>query len=257
MLTATQSAEFEERGFVRIPRAFSREEAAAMSERVWRWLERSYGIARADSATWKGIAPTGLQGLKRERVFDAIGSPATCAALDALLGAGRWQKPRDWGGFLVSFPSEGGWSVPSRVWHTDFGFDGPLERPFGALVFSYLSDVPARGGGTLVVEGSHRVIKRFLADHPRAARQKMKNVRLALCASDPWLRELCAKERDPACGERFMRESAVVADVPVRVVELAGEAGDLVIGHNWLLHAAAPNCGSAPRLMRVQRVQAA
>jgi hypothetical protein len=53
-----------------------------------------------------------------------------------------------------------------------------------------------------------------------------------------------------------MRAGAVVADVRVRVVELAGEAGDLVIGHNWLLHAGAPNCGSRPRIMRVQRVQA-
>jgi len=257
MLTATQCAEFEERGFVRIPRAFSREQAAAMEERVWRWLERSYGVSRADPATWKGIAPTGLQGLRRQAVFDAIGSPLTCAALDALLGAERWRRPREWGGFLVTFPSEGGWNVPSRVWHTDFGFRGPLERPFGALVFSFLSDVPPGGGGTVVVEGSHRVIRSFLADHPRAAQSNMKNVRLALYASDPWLRALTSDEDDPARSERLLRGGAVVAGVPVRVVELSGEAGEIVIGHNWLLHAGAPNCGSAPRIMRVQRVHGA
>ena len=43
----------------------------------------------------------------------------------------------------------------------------------------------------------------------------------------------------------------------MRVVELTGEAGDVVIGHPWLLHAGAPNCGAAPRLMRVQRVRLA
>jgi hypothetical protein len=43
----------------------------------------------------------------------------------------------------------------------------------------------------------------------------------------------------------------------VRVVELAAGAGDVVIGHPWLLHAGAPNCGAAPRIMRVQRVRLA
>jgi hypothetical protein len=54
-----------------------------------------------------------------------------------------------------------------------------------------------------------------------------------------------------------MRRGAVVEGVPVRVAELAGEAGDVVIGHPWLLHCGAPNCGPAPRLMRVQRVRLA
>jgi hypothetical protein len=257
MLTASQRAEFEAKGFVRIPAAFSREAAAAMEARVWEWLERRYALSRADPATWSVSAPTGLQGLKRQAVFEAIGSETTCAALDALLGPGGWKRPRDWGGFLVNFPSAGPWCVPSRVWHTDFGFRGPPDRPFGALVFSFLSDVSPGAGGTLVVEGSHRVIRQFLAEHPRAAHTKMKGVRLALMQNDPWLASLARREEGPARVERLMREGAVVAGVPVRVVELSGEAGDLVIGHNWLLHAGAPNCGSRPRIMRVQRVAAA
>jgi Phytanoyl-CoA dioxygenase (PhyH) len=255
MLTAAQHAEFEERGFVRIPGAFSREQAAAMESRVWGWLERTYALSRTDPATWKGLAPTGLQGLKRQAVFDAIGSDATCAALDALLGPGGWKRPRDWGGFLVNFPSAGPWRVPSRVWHTDFAFQAPHDRVFGALVLSFLSDVPPGAGGTTVVEGSHRVIRRFLEAHPRAAQSKMKNVRLALCASDPWLKALTSDAEDPGRDER-LRHGAVVSGVRVRVAEVAGEAGDLVIGHPWLLHAGAPNCGSAPRIMRVQRVRA-
>lgn len=257
MLTADQRAEFEEKGFVRIPGAFSREQAAAMEARVWAWLERKYSVSRTDPATWTVSAPTGLQGLKRQHVFEAIGGEATCAALDGLLGAGRWKRPRDWGGFLVNFPSAGPWSVPRRVWHTDFGFQGPLDRPFGALLFSFLSDVPPGAGGTVVVEGSHHVIRQFLVEHPRASQSKMKNVRLALVQSDPWLAALASEEEDPARVERLMRDGAAVAGVRVRVAELTGEAGDLVIGHNWLLHAGAPNCGSRPRIMRVQRVSTA
>lgn len=228
-----------------------------MESRVWSWLARKYGVERDDPATWAVANPTGLQGLKSHAVFDAIGGETLCAALDALVGPGRWQRPREWGGFLVNFPSAGPWCVPSRVWHTDFDFRGPADPPSGALVFSYLSDVPAGAGGTLAVAGSHRVIERFVATRPSAGREPMKTTRTAFMASDPWLRELAEQDHAPDRTERLTRPGAVVAGVPVRVVELTGEAGDVVIGHPWLLHAGAPNCGAAPRFMRVQRVRLA
>ena len=228
-----------------------------MEARVWAWLERKYGIGRDEPSTWAVTTPTGLQGMKSHAVFAAIGGAPLRAALDALLGAGRWAAPRDWGSFLVTFPSAEPWRLPSRVWHTDFDYRGPADPPQGALVFSYLSDVPPGAGGTLAVEGSHRVIERFVAARPSAGREKMKITRTALLASDPWLRELAASEAAPGRAERLMRPGAVVAGVPVRVVELAGEAGDVVIGHPWLLHCGAPNAGAAPRLMRVLRVRPA
>lgn len=246
---------FAEQGFVRVPGAFPRAAAAEMEARVWRWLAKKHGARRDDPASWPRVQVHGLQGLKREAVFDAIGSAALTAALDALVGAGRWERPRDWGQFLVSFPSGGPWAVPSHVWHTDFAYRGPADPPQGALVFAYLSDVPPGSGGTLAVEGSQRVIERFVAGRASAGREPMKTTRLALMASDPWLRELVAEEHAADRTERLMGARAVVAGVPVRVVELAGEAGDVVIGHPWLLHCPAPNCGSAPRLMRVQRVR--
>ena len=190
-------------------------------------------------------------------MFDAIGGAVLSAALDALVGAGRWQRPRDWGGFLVNFPSGGRWTVPSRVWHTDFDFCGPAEPPRGALVFSFLSDVPPGAGGTLAVAGSHRLIQRFVEARPSAGREKMKTTRTVFLASDPWLRELTAEEHERDRAERLMQPGALVGGMPVRVVELTGEAGDVVIGHPWLLHAGAPNSGAAPRLMRVQRVRLA
>ena len=228
-----------------------------MESRVWRWLEKKYGARREDPASWAEAAAAvyGMQGMRREAVFDAIGSAALGGALDAIVGAGRWQRPRDWGQFLVNFPSGGRWTVPSRVWHTDFDFRGPADPPSGALVFSFLSDVPAGAGGTLVVAGSHRLIARFVAARPSAGREKMKVTRTTFLASEPWLRELTGPDSEGR-SERLMQES-LVAGVPLRVVELTGEAGDVMIGHPWLLHAGAPNCGAAPRLMRVQRVRLA
>ena len=38
--------------------------------------------------------------------------------------------------------------------------------------------------------------------------------------------------------------------IPVRVVELTGRPGDVVLTHPWTLHHAAPNTASYPRMMR-------
>jgi hypothetical protein len=256
MLTAEQIAEFEARGFVRIPGAFPREEAKGIEARVWRWLEKKRGVSAAAPGSWPAGQAWGLQEL-RSLGTNVIGSAATCEAIDSLLGAGRWKRPRDWGSFLITFPSPGAWRVPHRVWHTDFDYVGSLERPIGVLIFSFVSDVPPGAGGTAVVEGSPRLVARFLAARPRATFKKMRNLRTALFASEPWLAELSSEDEDPQRNDRLMREGAVIDGLRVRVVELAAEAGDLVIGHPWLLHAGAPNCGSHPRMMRVQRISLA
>ena len=57
---------------------------------------------------------------------------------------------------------------------------------------------------------------------------------------------LSSREDAATRSARLMQEGAVVGGVPVRVVELSGEAGDLVIGDNWLLHAGAPTLEPAP-----------
>jgi hypothetical protein len=255
MLTPRQREHFAERGFVRLPGVFSRDAAAAMERRVWEWLERHHGVRRDDPTSWTLAQPTGLQPLRRQAVFDPNGGALLLEALDELLGAGCWKRPREWGGFLVSFPSAG--ATRARApWHTDFDYRGPGDRVFGALVFSYLCDVPAGAGGTLVVAGSPRVIRRFVEGRPRASLAPMKTVRLALMHSDPWLAALAAEENAARLDLAPLRGERSVAGVPVEIVELSGEAGDVVVGHPWLLHRGAPNRGERPRFMRVQRVLA-
>ncbi len=264
MLTSEQHATFEERGYVRLPAAFAREDAADMEAAVWAFLERKFGAQRDRPETWNAGVATGLQSLKRRRVFEAIGGAATLGAFDDLLGPGRWISPRDWGQFLITFPAGGGgndgngeWTVPSRVWHTDFGFLPSGDELFGLLLFSFVSDVPSQAGGTLVVEGSHRLVKRVLGNRPSLKKIRMKQARQAILASDPWLAAL-SSENDGAAGdrvERFVRQQHVIGDVPVRVSELTGQAGDIVVGHPWLLHAGSPCCTPQPRIMRVQRIR--
>jgi hypothetical protein len=40
----------------------------------------------------------------------------------------------------------------------------------------------------------------------------------------------------------------------IRIVELTGEPGDVVITHPWTLHCIAPNAGSQPRMMTSKNV---
>ena len=106
------------------------------------------------------------------------------------------------------------------------------------------------------MEGSPRLIQGFVDQRPRVATEKMKFTRQALMNSDPWLKALNSDPDDSTDRvERFMETESRVGDVPVRVVELVGDPGDIVIGHPWLLHSGAANCGTQPRFMLVQRIR--
>ena len=56
---------------------------------------------------------------------------------------------------LFTLPSTVSWSVPNDVWHVDIPRLGKLGAP-GLQVFIFLDDVEPKGGGTLVLSGSHR-----------------------------------------------------------------------------------------------------
>ena len=51
----------------------------------------------------------------------------------------------------------------------------------------------------------------------------------------------------------FMAGETIVEDVPLRVVELTGEPGDMVFCHPVLVHCRAPNRGVRPRFMRIKQ----
>ena len=108
------AAHFDERGYLRVPGAFTAEAAAAMRDVVWRALERN-GIMRDDPENWTNESPSHLQSLKGVDVFKSIGSERTLSAIDDIIGAGRWKPPADWGRVLPAVPD------PTPV-------DGAMER---------------------------------------------------------------------------------------------------------------------------------
>ena len=79
-------------------------------------------------------------------------------------------------------------------------------------MFTYLSSVGPRGGGTLVVRGSHRLVQRYVAAMTPAERQAgYARLKRRLLASDPWLAELSGGDvDDPERTRRLLRSTRVI-----------------------------------------------
>ena len=258
VLTEEELQSFRERGYVRIPQAFPRETALRIQDFMWAELERLHGIHRHDRSTW----PTpradarwgqryGLKKTKDNAIYNGIGSRRLLNAMYQIIGPRSWVK-NSWGGFLISFPvqGEGPWTV-SRDFHPEIGAGPDLKvwRPPHLLTFAHVSDVRPKGGGTLVVEGSHRLVVRYF-NGLKEVRAKQKTLIAKFARSHPWLAELMGKTPDQGDRlRRFMSEGAMIEGVHARVVELTGEPGDAVLWHPALLHARSQNRSDTPKFV--------
>jgi hypothetical protein len=215
-----------------------------MAERLWADLERRFSIRRDRPESWTLAHPAHFQALKRSGAFEALGSPKLCDLADALLGAGAWEKPERWGGTLVTFPTAAP-SLPRPPWHLDIG---GLEQltPLPVLrVFTFLAPAAPHGGGTLYVAGSHRLAMEFERDQGAPVRSAQ--VRERLRAEHRWFASLLAT---PTADLRaLINVEAQVGDHLVRLEEMTGDPGDLIVMHPAILHATAHNALDRPRMM--------
>jgi ectoine hydroxylase-related dioxygenase (phytanoyl-CoA dioxygenase family) len=169
------------------------------------------------------------------------------------MGEGAWAQPVAWGQPLVCFPGpQRTWTVPHQNWH----LDGPPE-PGGHIrigrVFAILAPLAAGGGGTLMAEGSHHLVRQAVERHGGILSSS--ETRKRLKTEHPWFGELMAAGGDPAQRlDRFMAETTLVGDVPLRLAEMTGEPGDVWLMHPDMLHAGAPNVLPAPRLVLTEFV---
>jgi hypothetical protein len=251
MLTDDQLKDFHHAGLLRLPGALDAQDAAAIVDRIWDHLDRSHGVARDRRETWTLDQPSGLRAITADQQFAALGSSTVRSALDGVFGAGRWQTPRRWGRPLITFPSASRqWTLPTGgAWHNDFV---PLRSGVGeraVQIFVILKDLPARGGGTLVLTGSHRLVTQYIADTGHAPHPS--RVRHAL-SGHSWLRELWEPPQagtDEERIHRYMIDRTRIRGVDLRIVELTGQAGDAFVMHCDTLHAVAPNTSDEPRMM--------
>lgn len=252
-LTDQQLVDFDGKGWVHLEAAFDPEAALRMQDFMWEHLEALHGIDRHDRDTWPALW-NGLNQKGQDPIYQDVGSPRLCAAIDQLLGKDQWQVPRGWGAFLVSPPyaEEEMWTVINRGWHWDANPENHVDRMNILQVFSFYGDVQPEGGGTLLVEGSHRLIRSmFKPLGPDCGGLSQKELKHRFAKSHSWLEELTGEAPDQGDrNQRFMEEGAVIDGVPVRVVESTGKPGDVILWHPSLYHTGSYNHRDVPRFIR-------
>jgi ectoine hydroxylase-related dioxygenase (phytanoyl-CoA dioxygenase family) len=250
VLSPDQRDEFERTGLLQLSGVIPVAEANAMADRIWSFLSRQSEVDRHDPATWSTTRPTGFQPVSRAGELDGVRSAVVRAAVHDLIGTSEvhWERPR----VLMTFPdADLPWTVPSGGWHFDY-VPRQVEPGLRAIqVFVVLDEVLPQGGATLVLAGSHRLVGRYVADTGREPRPRL--VRAHLAAIDPWLGGLWGDPVSTAATgadrDKRLFDGAVVDDVPLRVVEATGSAGDVYLMHSDCFHAVAANARPVPRIM--------
>ncbi|MGH3292872.1 MAG: phytanoyl-CoA dioxygenase family protein [Trebonia sp.] len=252
-LTPSDIQRFERDGYVVVRQAFSRTDGLAMERQWWRELEDAHGIRRDDRSSWHQIRGD-LKAAKRDPVQARILTERVRGVFDDLLGENAWSPPRDWGRTIVTFPEPGPWQVPTRLWHWDNPGEPHFDRPTGLLVVSFIGPVAPRSGGTLIISGSPRLLIQQERRLPASQRDGLNApVRDRFYRSHPWLMALTGQAPSPADRTAaFMDSETTVEGVPLRVVELTGEPGDMVFCHPVMVHCVNQNRGARPRFMRIK-----
>ena len=138
---------------------------------------------------------------------------------------------------------DGKWEVPRSIWHVDVPRSAAIGAP-GPEMFTFLDKVKPKGGGTLVLAGSHRLLNDVDYLSSKNVKKRLKR--------HTYFRELTGKGSDDR--SRFLEEIGNIDGVPVKVVELTGNPGDAYFVDLRLLHSLGPNTSDQPGMMIAQRM---
>lgn len=228
-----------------------------MRQVIWGFLERKYQVNLDQPDTWPGLNHAhSFKSIRGNRAFAAvIDNEAVTGALDALFGPGGWHHPRTGAQVLLSFPAPGPWRLPAGGWHMDCGFERPTWPVWAVKLFAFFDRVEPEGGGTLLLSGSHRLVERYA---PSLAPATGGNTGTwgRFMRHDPWLAQVYRGD-ESGVGRHDLRQVHDVGGIPVEIVELCGEPGDVVITHLHVFHRVAPNTSTRPRQMLGKQVMAA
>lgn len=216
-----QIDDFVEQGFTILSGGFPRSVAAAVRAD----LGARIGADLLDRATWAQPRVWLKETLTVPPFTDAITAPFA-AAVDQLVGPGRWEPLDYMGWWPVTFP---GFPDPpyGDDWHVEGAFRHHIWSPEQALLPLFcFSDVEPGGGGTLLASGSHAVVAKVLWDAEPDG----------LDPDDIW----------PVVGAHLDQDGW-------EKVEIVAEAGDIVLAHPLIFHSSNPNHGSRPRVMAQPR----
>ncbi|MGN6437387.1 MAG: phytanoyl-CoA dioxygenase family protein [Agriterribacter sp.] len=223
VLNSIQIKQFIEEGFVRLDNAFPAQLANEVRNILWKDMDADPG----DPSTWtKPVIRLGMY--SQPPFIQSANTPALHAAFDQLAGKDRWIPCMAMGTFPVRFPSA---TEPGDTgWHVDASFgDHPTNflewrvnwrsKNRALLLLFLYSDIGEKDAPTRIKVGSHRDVARLLQPH----------------------------------GERGMSLLEMAEQFPLLPnrpeVTATGKAGTVYLCHPFLIHAAQPHSGTAPRFL--------
>jgi len=252
VLTAAQVEQFMEEGYTKLEEAFPREQALKAQDFLWERLAER-GVKKEDPTTWQEPMVR-INVTYTEEVFQACSTPRLTAAIEDLIGHGRYadiENQPGWGWWPVNFSlgSEQPWTVPTSGWHWDGShFKHFVDSPDqGLLLLCLFSEIQPHGGGTVVAAGSHKIVARFLVEHPGLSLREA----VDLCNQNhPWLGALTGTASSPDNRlAYFMENPSRDGDAVLRAVETTGSPGDVFLCHPFLYHCSSQNHTGIPRFM--------
>lgn len=281
VLTPEQIEQFITRGWVKVNEAFPKTQAEKVQNFIWEKLA-ARGVLRDDRTTWKNPMVFIAENYDGSP-FDECATQRLSDAITDVIGDGRWIAQHDigwWGWWPINFAigADQVWDVPADEWHFDSPDNGThVTSPHqGMLVICLFSELGPRGGGTLVIEGSHHVVARFFKQSPGLTQREAIKGCLDIHS---YLRALTGRDgggenlpgvdtsnkrhahaaalhlvqdehRSTPRIEQFMNQSWTDDDgTELRVVEVTGSPGDVILGHPFLFHSPSFNHSGITRFM--------
>lgn len=217
ILTQEQVTKFIDEGYVLVRKAFHRDTAAQLLPHVWSRLSEDPN----DPSTWKNSYAQ-IEDVIYDGPVADIFTPRFCSSIDELAGKGRWTTRQGFGWVILRFPGFAGseWEPPTSGWHVDgIDYQHHLTSPeIGLVGIEFLTDIKPGGGGPAIRIGSHKAVSRLL------------------------------KRFEPQ-GVTYLQLRAIAEELKgFPVVEVIGDAGDVVWLHPHVIHARSPNVQNTIRV---------
>lgn len=229
VLNDSDREQFSHLGFVKLENAFPSETAAQAREILW----GATGCDPEDRNTWTRPVIR-LGDFAQEPFRHAVNTIALHSAFNELVGEGRWLPRQSLGGFPIRFPHP---EDPGDTgWHVDASYPPDQPADSAGSYFDWRVNLRSNGRALLML-----FLFSEVGDNDAPTR-----IRLGSHLRVPPLLALAGED-----GLPMMDLSLAAARVTEGMPEVAatGQAGTVYLCHPFLVHAAQPHHGTAPRFM--------
>lgn len=240
-LSPAEIEHFIEKGYVAVPRTFSKETAALCMQDIQKYMQERKGIDFENPESFPKSNSDFEHGCLQD-IFPLSESPwkgvmtqRYMGSLTQLLGAEElWTPPTAMGWFAITYPgiddrSAGyRWRQDRGNWHIDGIFDHfPDQQALSLFQIVLFTDIESRKSGTALVPGSHKFVSQLLHDN-----------------KDNGVPDSTVKK---AIREVYSLEKWNKGEF--EVIDIHGEAGTVWFCHPFLVHATGLNIGETIRVI--------